>query len=689
MDGIRLLMIVAIAAVAATGAAAGINASVNGDPNGCTLSFDLNGGTGTVPGDITVVDGETVTLPDSDATKDRHLFSGWTDGETTYPQGSDYQVIGDTVLYAVWTPETYTITYELDGGKLPDGTPTEYTYGTAYTLPSAEMEGCVFLGWFTDPGLNEQIETIEKGAYGDVTVYASWGGSQVGTGMSMSISGETVTVNQYGQRTARSVTTGTLSFDYVYYEYGEGYYIERVFDRTVDGVSSVSKDGYWSDEVSDMEWTRAEENVTIDTDYGRKECAVWSTVSSRIGFGYTYQSTETQYVGADDGELYRIVNVSITRYSSIVNKQTVTETMTYDLCDVYTFDAEHYYSVDVYEDRGITVTGQESAVTGSKITLTATASDPYTFAGWYNSQGQLVSSEPTIVTERLFSDLTVLAKNTSDHDDLVSINGDTQYTIVPNVPLTDLRWSVTHEGKETSGTGDSITVSEFGRYSIVYSGTDASGRTVYGLYDLFAGGAYSFTWTYGTDDYNVTLDIDPADYLRCAESDTERSQGSTEHAKQFVTYTDPYIVDLAHQFEKLGEGMSDLDKARIVLSYVQNIPYAYDSSTKGVDEYWKYALETVFDGSGDCEDTSILFCAIVKAMGYDTALMTLYASNSSGGFLNITNHCVSLIAVDGALYDVSYVVDCTTYYFCDTTSTGPDIAKSPWATIKKDTIIVI
>ena len=75
-----------------------------------------------------------------------------------------------------------------------------------------------------------------------------------------------------------------------------------------------------------------------------------------------------------------------------------------------------------------------------------------------------------------------------------------------------------------------------------------------------------------------------------------------------------------------------LDKAEVVnvlLRFTQTIPYMYDSESVGQEEYWKYPLETLYDGNGDCEDTSILFCAVGKAMGYDTALM-LFSGHATG-----------------------------------------------------------
>jgi hypothetical protein len=70
-----------------------------------------------------------------------------------------------------------------------------------------------------------------------------------------------------------------------------------------------------------------------------------------------------------------------------------------------------------------------------------------------------------------------------------------------------------------------------------------------------------------------------------------------------------------------------------VIFFVQQIPYTHDNSTAsyygGVfppaygnnGEYPKYPVETLVDGKGDCEDTSILAAAILDLMGYDVVLL--------------------------------------------------------------------
>ena len=92
--------------------------AVTGD---CTITFNLNGGSGTTPDSITAEIGETITLPTDDGiTRTNYTLLGWSterDANTVddntatggingkpevYPLGDFYEVTGSTTLYAVW-----------------------------------------------------------------------------------------------------------------------------------------------------------------------------------------------------------------------------------------------------------------------------------------------------------------------------------------------------------------------------------------------------------------------------------------------------------------------------------------------------------------------------------------------------------------------------------------------------------
>ena len=116
-------------------------------------------------------------------TRTNYDFLGWTGTEiedgtasmtVTIPQGS----IGDRNYVASWTPQNFTITYELNGGSLADGVTNPETYSVtseAITLNNP-VKGYPFKGWSgTDlEGDENQTVTIAQGSTGDRTYTANW-----------------------------------------------------------------------------------------------------------------------------------------------------------------------------------------------------------------------------------------------------------------------------------------------------------------------------------------------------------------------------------------------------------------------------------------------------------------------------------------------------------------------------------
>jgi uncharacterized repeat protein (TIGR02543 family) len=77
-----------------------------------TVTFDINGGRGTVPAKQTVYNGTEITLPGgSGLSKTNYAFVGWNTNNsgtgTTYYAGSSFTVSNDVSLYAKWTVTSY------------------------------------------------------------------------------------------------------------------------------------------------------------------------------------------------------------------------------------------------------------------------------------------------------------------------------------------------------------------------------------------------------------------------------------------------------------------------------------------------------------------------------------------------------------------------------------------------------
>ena len=112
------------------------------------------------------------------ATKDHYEFVGWyadkdlTEAVTTL----DLTKGGDITLYAKFTPITYTITYNLNGGTNAEGNPATCTADNKFpiALQAPTRDDYIFLGWFTDNMFTQPISEITKSQINGLTLYARW-----------------------------------------------------------------------------------------------------------------------------------------------------------------------------------------------------------------------------------------------------------------------------------------------------------------------------------------------------------------------------------------------------------------------------------------------------------------------------------------------------------------------------------
>lgn len=163
-----------------------------------TVSFDTNGGTGTIPMQL-VPNGGTTTEPTA-PTRTGHDFDGWY-SDSTFAEDSKWifdtsTVTAPVILYAKWTASTYKVTLETNGGTVNNGNVTEYTYGQGATLPAnVTREGYAFAGWYEDSKFTgNAVTAIGATETGDKTYYAKWLSVNASI-TSVSVSGTTGTIN--------------------------------------------------------------------------------------------------------------------------------------------------------------------------------------------------------------------------------------------------------------------------------------------------------------------------------------------------------------------------------------------------------------------------------------------------------------------------------------------------------------
>ena len=144
-----------------------------------TIEYELNGGTND-QSNPTSYKPSNPAFSFKPATKKGYTFAGWYE-ESNFVTPVTVVEKGDRghmKLYAKFVPETYTISYDLDGGELPQGksNPTNYSINSAnITLVNPTKFAYTFLGWKDeDTGTINGIRKIMKGSTGNKRYTATW-----------------------------------------------------------------------------------------------------------------------------------------------------------------------------------------------------------------------------------------------------------------------------------------------------------------------------------------------------------------------------------------------------------------------------------------------------------------------------------------------------------------------------------
>lgn len=133
--------------------------------NKYTVTFDSNGGSAVAS--KTIEHGSTVTQPKPNPTREGYTFVDW------YLEGEPYDfdntpVTGNLTLTALWTINTYTVTFDANGGGSTPN-PQPVTHGGFATVPNPQPSkgGHILDGWYVDvkldvPITEEEAEEIQN-----------------------------------------------------------------------------------------------------------------------------------------------------------------------------------------------------------------------------------------------------------------------------------------------------------------------------------------------------------------------------------------------------------------------------------------------------------------------------------------------------------------------------------------------
>jgi uncharacterized repeat protein (TIGR02543 family) len=136
------------------------------DANEFVIEYDLDGGERGIRTYSYSADTDETANILFDAERVGYIFEGWLIGDSQTPKLSkditiqDFKVNGeyaDVVLTARWGNRPYVVDYDTQGGVLTGEESKQVVFNQAIgTLPTAEKEGYVFVGWYYDGKIIEE-----------------------------------------------------------------------------------------------------------------------------------------------------------------------------------------------------------------------------------------------------------------------------------------------------------------------------------------------------------------------------------------------------------------------------------------------------------------------------------------------------------------------------------------------------
>lgn len=370
--------------------------SVNVDRNSYTLTYNGNGGT--TPTAKTALYGAawgTLSTP----TRTGYTFAGWFTAASGGTQvTATTACAGNQTVYAHWTINSYTLTYNANGGSVTPAS-AKLNYGAAYgTLPTPTRTGYTFGGWYTAASGGTAVSSTTTIGAGNVTIYAHW------TANNYTVTYEDWFVDasnnrkvKLGAKTASKAMDSTVSGSDQGTDTTKGkYYANYVYKSPTSAKVTTS-----GATVYRYFWAWTDLNIY----YADGSAQNGGTVAFSVdGTNYTDVTNETNTV-QPYGTTYYIKNIRPKNsYETLDRAQNLTLSN-----GVYTYTPTaagttmsiwmKYITYPIsYTLNGGSVSGNPTAYNYSTaaITLKNPTRTGYTFAGWTGSNGTTASTTVTI-----------------------------------------------------------------------------------------------------------------------------------------------------------------------------------------------------------------------------------------------------------------------------------------------------
>ena len=202
-----------------------------------TLIFNANGGTVSQASRVAYNGAPIGALPT--ASRNGYTIAGWytaASGGSLVTGDSTFNSSTSVTVYAHWTPNSYTVTYDAYGGSV-NGTYKTVVYDSTYgSLTTPSRTGYKFLGWYTEANGGTLVESTTKVTNPfNHTIYARW------------------SVNSYTYSIVYRSSNGTsLGSSSATYQFG-----------TTHTISAPEKSGYNTPSSQTVTWDATSKTITF------------------------------------------------------------------------------------------------------------------------------------------------------------------------------------------------------------------------------------------------------------------------------------------------------------------------------------------------------------------------------------------------------------------------------------------
>ncbi len=361
-------------------------------PNAYTVTLDGNGATtaGTPTSISATYDAAMPALTKAPA-RTGYTFAGYfdaTSGGTKYynanlSSAKNWDKTENTTLYAQWTANSYTVTFDANGGTTPTASKS-VTYASTYgTLPTPTRTGYTFNGWYTAKTSGTKIiSTTTVSITAAQTLYAQW-----------TANAYTVTLDGNGATTAGTPTSISATYDAAMPTITKapvrtGYTFTGYFDATSGGTK------YYNANLSSAKNWDKTENTTLYAQWTINEYTITASagangsVSPSGASKVTYNNNITLTATANTGYHFKQWNDGVT-----TNPRTIT--VSQDSTFTAEFEINEYtITASAGANGSVSPNGANKVTYNNNITLTATANTGYHFKQWNDG----VTTNPRTIT---------------------------------------------------------------------------------------------------------------------------------------------------------------------------------------------------------------------------------------------------------------------------------------------------